>query len=60
MYGDFRAPQYMVTKVGDWVRKPAFGPGVEVETWNGAPIDRAVQRYADQESAGRADSLRSG
>lgn len=59
MYGDFRAPQYMVTKVGDWVRKPSFGPGVEVETWNGAPIDRAVQRYADQESAGRADSLRS-
>lgn len=58
LYYDKGRPHYMVSKVGEWVRKPGFVPGVEVETWNGVPIDRAVQRYADQESGGRADSMR--
>jgi hypothetical protein len=50
---------YIASNVSDWGRKDNFKAGVEVETWNGVPIERAVQRYADQESAGRADSMRS-
>ncbi len=57
-YDDRKKPHYIVSNVGEWVRKPDFVPGIEVETWNGVPIDRAVQRYADQESGGRADSMR--
>lgn len=57
MYGPVSKPRYIVSKVG--VRKPGFVPGVEIETWNGVPIDRAVQRYADQESGGRPDTMRS-
>ena len=58
MYGHFTKPRYVVSRVGDWGRKNGFAPGVEVETWNGVPIDRAVQRFGDQESGGRADSMR--
>ena len=50
--------RYIASRVSDWGRKDGFEDGVEVDTWNGVPIDRAVQRYADQESAGRADSMR--
>ena len=50
--------RYIASKVSDWGRKEDFKAGVEVGTWNGVPIERAVQRYADQESAGRADSMR--
>ena len=59
MYFDKAArPRYIASRVSYWGRKDGFEEGVEVETWNGVPIDRAVQRYADQESAGRADSMR--
>lgn len=58
LYFEKGQPRYMVSKVGEWVRKADFVPGVEVDTWNGVPIDRAVQRYADQESGGRPDSMR--
>ena len=50
--------RYIASRVSDWGRKDAFAEGVQVESWNGVPIDRAVHRYADQESAGRADSMR--
>jgi len=50
--------RYIASRVSDWGRKDGFAEGVEVESWNGVPIDRAVQRHADQESAGRADSMR--
>lgn len=50
---------YIASNVSDWGRKDDFKAGVEVDTWNGVPIERAVQRYAEQESAGRADSMRS-
>lgn len=50
--------RYIASRVSDWGRKDGFTDGVEIVTWNGVPIDRAVQRYADQESGGRADSMR--
>ena len=57
MYGPDAAPTYVVTKVGKGL-DPGFVPGVVVRHWNGVPIDRAVVRHADEECAGRPDSLR--
>ena len=57
MYGPDAAPTYVVTKVGKGL-DPGFVPGVVVQHWNGVPIDRAVVRHADEECAGRPDSLR--
>ena len=33
-----------------------FGKGVEVLWWNGVPIERALERYADRETGGRPDA----
>ena len=57
MIGSVAAPSYVVTKVGAGL-DAAFKPGVVLEYWNGVPIDRAVQRHADEECGGRPDSLR--
>ena len=58
LYGPDAAPTYVVTKVGKGL-DAGFVPGVVVQHWNGVPIDRAVVRHADEECAGRPDSLRS-
>lgn len=57
MVGTPASPTYIVTKVGGGL-DPAFVPGVELEYWNGVPIDRAVQRYSDREVGGRPDTQR--
>jgi len=57
MIGSVSAPTYVVTRVGHDL-DPSFKPGVELEYWNGVPIDRAVQRHSDQEVGGRPDSQR--
>jgi Peptidase family S41 len=57
MIGNADAPTYVVTKVGHGLAS-AFRPGVVLEYWNGVPIDRAVQRYSDDEVGGRPDSQR--
>ena len=38
--------------------EPQFKPGVVLELWNVAPIDRAVLRHSDEEIGGRPDSQR--
>lgn len=58
MYGPAAAPTYVVTKVGKGL-DAGFVPGVVLEYWNGVPIDLAVVRHANEECAGRPDSLRS-
>lgn len=51
--------RYLVTKVvAGAVDDPAFEPGIEVLSWNGAPIDIAVARHAERERGGRPDSAR--
>lgn len=57
MAGSPTSPTYMVTKVGIGLGS-AFKPGVTLESWNGVPIDRAIQRYSEQEVGGRPDTLR--
>lgn len=51
---------YLVSKVSDarLVGKPSFRSGVELVWWNGTPIDRAVDLYAEQETGGRPDTRR--
>jgi hypothetical protein len=57
MIGSAASPSYLVTHVAPGL-DDSFGPGVLLEYWNGVPIDRAVQRHAEQEVGGRPDSLR--
>ncbi|HXM58323.1 MAG TPA: S41 family peptidase, partial [Candidatus Dormibacteraeota bacterium] len=54
---------YIVSKVaagrpGIPHHKTSFRRGVEIESWNSVPIDRAVDRYAELETGGRADTRR--
>lgn len=59
-YGPGSGPSYIVSKVGppDLVGEATFLPGVELLSWSGVPFDRAVQRWADNETGGRPDARR--
>jgi hypothetical protein len=57
MAGSATQPVYVVSNVAPGL-DPAFKPGVVIETWNGVPIDLAIQRYSEREVGGRPDTLR--
>ena len=58
-WGPIEAPRYVVSKLTRrLIDDPQFDRGVELLWWNGVPIDRAVDLYADRESGGRPDSRR--
>jgi hypothetical protein len=59
-YGPDTAPRFLVSKVaeGAGIDGPGFGPGVELEWWNGVPFARAVDLYAARETGGRPDARR--
>ncbi len=62
-YGPWSAPRYIVSKMlqdpGSASSEPGpFREGVEIATWNAVPMDRAVNRHADEETGGRPDSRR--
>ena len=58
-YGPESRPRYLVSKINtDIIEDPEFQPGVELQSWNGAPFARAVEGHADFETGGRADSRR--
>jgi Peptidase family S41 len=58
-WGPVEAPRYVVSKLTrHLIDDPAFAAGVELLWWNGVPIDRAVDLYADRETGGRPDSRR--
>ena len=50
--------RYLVTKVAKELRGTAFEPGVELQSWNGIPFDRAVALHADLELGGHAAARR--
>jgi hypothetical protein len=61
-YGPVTSPRYIVSKVatdrsliGD---SRFFRQGVEIRVWNAVPMDRAVDRHADDETGGRPDTRR--
>jgi hypothetical protein len=60
-YGPPEDPQFMVTKTAPDLSEidPSFRAGVVIEWWNGMPMNRAVEVYADRETGGRQDSRRS-
>lgn len=58
VYGEYRTPTYVVTKVSDSVEDESFVPGVRVTTWNGIRFARAVDLYADTLTGGRPDARR--
>jgi hypothetical protein len=58
-WGPAEAPRYVVSKLTrHLIDDQDFAQGVELLWWNGVPIDRAVDLYADRETGGRPDSRR--
>lgn len=62
-YGPFGAPSFLVTKTVPAALAGVeggehFRPGVVVESWNGVPMARAVDVYADRQTGGRPDARR--
>ena len=59
-YGPPEDPQFLVTKTAPDLADidPSFREGVVIEWWNGVPMARAVEVYADRETGGRRDSRR--
>ena len=58
VFGEYRTPTYIVTKVSDDVTDPDFGAGVRLTTWNGIPFARQVDLYAETLTGGRPDARR--
>ena len=61
MYGPPDAPTYLITKVVQHRLRRIdrrFEAGVQVVSWNGVPIDRAVERWSDTAWGGRSDTRR--
>lgn len=60
-YGDMTAPRYVVSNVvadRTLIGDRFFKAGVEIRSWNAVPMDRAVDRHADDETGGRPDTRR--
>ncbi len=62
-YGPYDDPTFLVTKtapalLADIDGADTFRPGVTIESWNGIPIARAIDIYADRETGGRPDARR--
>ena len=49
-------PHYLVTHVDASLEHAGFGAGVELLRWNGAPIERAVERNAEQQAGSNRDA----
>src|SRR5439155_2349830 len=60
-YGAPPDARYIVSKVAtekELIQDEHFAKGVELLWWNGVPMDRAVDLYAEFETGGRPDSRR--
>ncbi len=58
-YGPPSDPRFLVTKTApEVVGDERFEAGVQLELWNGVPLPRAVEVYADRETGGRPDARR--
>lgn len=49
-------PHYLVSKVDPAIEHAGFTAGVELLNWNGVPIDRAVERNAEQQPGSNPDA----
>jgi C-terminal processing protease CtpA/Prc len=50
--------RYLVTRLSDGFESPPFEPGVEVISWNGIPIARAVEINGDRFAGSNEDARR--
>jgi hypothetical protein len=59
-YGPEDDPRYLVSNTGraDLIGDPDFVAGVELVSWSGISFDRAVDRWAENETGGRPDARR--
>jgi len=61
-YGPAGSPRYIVSKIAEdrslVGNSRFFKPGVEIRWWNAVPMDRAVDRHAEDETGGRPDARR--
>jgi Peptidase family S41 len=61
-FGPVASSRYIVSKIAAdrslIGRNRFFAPGVEIRWWNAMPMDRAVDRHADDETGGRPDARR--
>ncbi len=48
--------RYLVSHVIKGFKHSTFGPGVEVLRWNGVPIEKAVERVADQHAGSNPEA----
>ncbi|MGF1607995.1 MAG: S41 family peptidase, partial [Kiloniellales bacterium] len=55
-YDDDRTRHYVVSRLIAGFSHPTFQPGVEVTSWNGIPINRAVEINADREAGSNEDA----
>jgi hypothetical protein len=56
-YADIDAtPHYLVTRLDASLEHAGFRAGVELLRWNGAPIERAVERNAEQQAGSNRDA----
>lgn len=53
-YDDTEVRHYTITRMIAGFSHPTFRPGVELTTWNGMPIERAVEINADREAGGNS------
>lgn len=58
VFGPYRAPTYVVTKVTDDIKDADFTVGARLTTWNGVPFGRTVDLYAETLTGGRPDARR--
>jgi Peptidase family S41 len=49
-------PRYLVTRVHSTLARGGFGPGAEISSWNGIPIEDLVRLNAERESGSNADA----
>ncbi len=54
--GKDHKPHFLVTKMHSALAYGQFRPGVEVLTWNGVPIERALELNADRQAGSNPDA----
>lgn len=55
-YDDHGEPRYLVTRLDPSLEHAGFRAGVELVRWNGAPIERAVERNAELQAGSNRDA----
>jgi Peptidase family S41 len=55
-YSEGKQRKYIVSRLVSGFNHPAFKPGVEVQYWNGVPIEREVELNADRQAGSNIEA----